>query len=251
MNIVTIIDQNWLDNELVRFVNYAGRAMPKTYTTPSHNITIEMNKYYLVVVYANKDHLKKLKKNPILAFFEKVSWVKKDPEKPGYLQYNILRFSLLKRFKLDECLYTDADVDICADLSGIARESPKPLLWMKSPCAINGMGELLQLLGLNGEHTDQNPHHNAGMLYMRQDFAKEYKAAAARVVGKYEPRMIGNAAFNVMIRTMDAKLHHKAPYKYDVIWWDNKQLATALAVHYCNDQGKKKRAFLQSVNPMG
>lgn len=248
MNIVTIIDENWLDNHMLRFMNLALRAMPQTETAPLSKRVLTLNTYYLVVVYSKKEDLKAMKALPLMKFFEKVSYVLKEPDAPGYMQYNALRFSLLKRFKLDECLYMDADVDICKSLHEIAGESDAPLLWCKSPCEIKGFRGLLNLLGLNGEHTDENPHSNAGMLYIRKDYKKEYLAACERVAATdVDPRMIGNAAFNVMIRTMKPKQHAKAPYKYGVIWWDNKNLNTALSVHFCNDNGKAKRIMLESV----
>lgn len=242
MNIVTIIDENWLNTHLVRFVNLAAKAMPKEQYGSYNGAVIPMNDYYMIVVYSDKAKLAEIKKLPIISFFKKVSYVLKDQEAPGYMQYNALRFSLLKRFKLDECLYSDADVDVFADLSPIAKESDASLLWMRSPCEVNGFGPLLQLLGLNGEHTDKNPHSNAGMLYIRKDYAKKYEAACERVAATdANPRMIGNAAFNVMLRSMDPKLHAKVPYKYDVIWWDYEKWPEALAIHYCNDEGKKER----------
>ena len=119
---------------------------------------------------------------------------------------------------------------------------------MRSPCEIAGFAPLLGLLGLSGEHTDENPHSNAGMLYIRKDYHKEYAAACERVAAtEANPRMIGNAAFNVMLRSMKPKQHAKIPYKYDVIWWDFAKWPGALAIHYCNDEGKKFREHRERI----
>ncbi len=245
MNIVTIVDSNWVNNHLGRFATLASRAMPKQYYVRQHDITIDLNKYFVVVVCepGTKDDMAG---NQVLAFFDEVHIVDREDGHPGYLQYNSIRFSLLERFGIDECLYTDADVDIFADISAIPKVSQAPLLWARSPCAIDGMDGLLSLLGL--PVGDDMPHHNAGTLYMRRDFKSEYEAAAARVVKTdYTPRMIGNAAFNVMVRSLPEDAHAEMPYKFGTIWWDAENLGKANLVHFCNDHGKAKRAWLDSV----
>lgn len=245
MNICTIIDENWLDFHAERFIRLALRAMPKRYIDKPMGVDIELNTYYLVIVH--RSDKKKLAEHPVVKKFDHVSWVKHDAEKPGYLQYNALRFSLLKRFKLDEVLYMDADVDIWANLKDIPRESDADLLWCKSPCEIAGMADLLQLVGLDGSYTEAMPHHNAGLLYMRKDFAKEYQAAAQKAIdAQYTPRMIGNGAFNIMVRSLKPEQHAQMPYKYGHIWWDNERKNTALTTHYCNDKGKEFRKYLDS-----
>jgi len=245
MNICTIVDENWLDTHLKWFMHKALRAMPKRYVNESMGVDVELNRYYLVVVH--RSDKEKLAQHPVVRQFDYVQYVEHDPDKPGYLQYNALRFSLLERFGIDQVLYTDADVNILGDLRGI-KTSTADLMWVKSPCEIAGMKALLELVGLPGDHIEGTPHHNAGLLYMRRDFHDEYLEAAQKAIdAEFTPRMIGNAAFNIMIRSLPLEDHCEAPYKYDTIWWDHAKLNEALAVHYCNDDGKRKREFLESV----
>jgi len=130
---------------------------------------------------------------------------------------------------------------------------PEPLLWVRSPIEPDGFGGLMAKLGLDGKLPC---FCNSGMLYLRRDFLKEYRAAAAECerVG-FNPRMIGNAAFNVMLRRMDSGDHAESPYYNDVLWHERDNPIVlirqngrdlpayhfARAVHYCNDHGKQRR----------
>ena len=244
MHVITICDTNpeWLDFHLYRFIRLARRAMP---TATYHAL--------IVAPYGPEPNAKTHK---ALKLFDDVRFVLPQ-EQVGYLYFNALRYSLLERFGLDECLYVDPDVDIFADLSDIPKQ-PESLLWCRSPVEPDGMGALVGNLELGGRLTDGNGEvwPNSGMLYMRRDFLDEYEKAAALVhQSGYNPRMIGNAAFMVMCRMLEDGTHAEMPYLNDVIWWEQFQpqtmvedgrfrataYAAAKAVHYCNDQGKACR----------
>jgi hypothetical protein len=232
MNVVTISDVSWVPNHLTRFIKLGRRAMPDA-------------KFHLLLVSDMRI------KHATLDRFDTVRYVKEDHSKPGYLYFNELRFSLLKRFKISELLFIDPDVDIFTDLSDVALLSAAPLLWVRSPIEPNGFSGLMRLLGL----AEGPPWGNCGMLYMRQSFNREYKRAADKVVSTdFNPRMCGNAAFNAMLRMLPDGTHFEIPYIYDVIWWDTQTMLKnkdgmvvsayqlAKAIHYCNENGKKRRA---------
>ena len=95
--------------------------------------------------------------------------------------------------------------------------------------------------------TDWELQHAANLGAIKRSVWKSNEAAQKAIDAEFTPRMIGNAAFNIMIRSLPLEDHCEAPYKYDTIWWDHAKLNEALAVHYCNDDGKRKREFLESV----
>ena len=236
MDIITICDQNWISNHLTRFIKLGQRAMPDA-------------KFHALIV--SNDRIK----HPTLDLFDSVRFCK-EKEQTGYLYWNELRYSLLKRFKLSECLYVDPDVDIFADISDIAEMHPKAeLMAVRSPVTPAGFDELFALLGISPA-TPSDPVINSGMMYLRRDLLKEYKAASKRAMDAgFNPRMIGNVSFSIMQRTLPPGSFGEIPYHYGLIWWDeqtsmlqeNGMTASAWmlakTVHYCNDQGKEYRAW--------
>jgi hypothetical protein len=255
LNVVTICDMNpnWVTFHLPRFLRLAKRAMPYA-------------KYYLVLCCDDGRQMcggvTGLLANdlPLLNDFDQVHYVKTDKEQPGYLFFNDLRFSLLERFGLDECLYVDADVDIMADISDIpAMSRDAQLMYCISPITPQGFEGLMRLVGVSAEP----PYVNAGMLYLRKDLQAEYRRAAQLAVqAQFNPRMIGNASFNIMQRMLPAEAQHEIPYTYGLIWWDKAKsksgitvevslpngptiastcYAAAKALHFCNDHGKQER----------
>jgi hypothetical protein len=205
------------------------------------------------------------KTHSALSRFDEVKYVLPE-DQVGYLHFNALRYSLLKRFGLDECLYVDPDVDIFASMEDIPDQSQADILWCRSPVEPAGMGALLKRLRIDGKLTEGDGKEiwpNSGMLYLRKDYLELYWAAAQEVLKTgYDPRMIGNAAFMVMCRMMDPSKHAEMPYSNDVIWWEEHNpvtrvansnglhttaFAIARAVHYCNDQGKAKRREIDEL----
>ena len=212
LNIVTITtgDPDWLGFHCKRFVRLAKRAMPHA-------------KYHILVVSDKHITKKQIKEHDVLSRFDVVKSVR--PKKQvGYSFFNELRYSLLRRFKLDECLYIDPDVDICADMSPVRDMSKANIGWVRSPVCPQGFDGLINMLNLGGKVLDGQKKeiwNNSGMLYLRKDYLKEYRAAVNDCIkAEFTPRMIGNAAFNVMLRRLDAKDHYEIPYEYGVIWWE-------------------------------
>lgn len=230
MNIITIVNTDWIPDHLSRFIKLAKLAMPD-------------HKYYALIVGEEMTH-------PVLDAFDVVEFVPPQDD-VGYLYFNRLRFSLLSRFNIDECLYIDADVDIYAPISDIPNISKAQIMACRSPVEPQGFSGLMKLIGLD----DQPPWINAGMIYMRTDMLDVYDAAAEAVkAAEFEPRMIGNASFNAMWRGLPDDLKCEIPYHYGCIWWDTQSVMQARSgemcraydlartLHFCNDQGKKRRA---------
>jgi len=225
MNVVTICNTEWLDTHTERFIRLARRAMPDA-------------SYTLVHVGKPKDAAKSKTANK---FDRVVSAVEK--KATGYLHYNAIRYTLCETLGMDEVVYIDPDVDIVADISHILEDCEDDIGWCRSPVEPAGFGDAMLSLGLG----NYPPWANSGTLVIRGNFSDEYLAAAEKLVSiKFTPRMIGNAAFSVMLRQGGIS-HSEIPYKYGTIWWDNEHLPMAQCVHYCNDHGKARRMALDAV----
>ena len=103
MNIITIVDKNWFDTHLKRFMYFAVRNIPCA-------------KFYLVIVVDYGDSTPQLPE-PAQALFEGIIYVERNTTYALFLYYDMLRGSLLRMFGLTEALYVDADVDILRDIS--------------------------------------------------------------------------------------------------------------------------------------
>ena len=249
MNIVTICDTNpdWLDFHLLRFIRLARRAMPDA--------------TYHALIVAPYGPEPNAKTHDSLKLFDVVRFVQPE-QQIGYLHYNALRYGLLERFGLSECLYVDPDVDMFAPPI-IPDQGKADIRWCRSPVCPAGMDGLITKLGLSGQLVDGEGREiwpNSGMLYLRRDHLDKYMTAAGHVHrAGYDPRMIGNASFMVMCR-MFRDMTAEMPYQNDVIWWERDNPVTqvihgnmrasaytiARGVHYCNDHGKAVRRAIDA-----
>ena len=228
VNVATICNAEWLDTHTERFIRLARRAMPDA-------------KYTLL--YIGEDAALMDSKTPDL--FDKVHTATiADKDAPGYLAYNAPRYGLCSLMDCDTVVYIDPDVDILSDISGLPDEHDTALGWCRSPFEPQGFAEAMRACGV----PDSGVWANSGTLLLRDDYTEQYSAASKLAIKSgIVPRMVGNAAFSVMLRGGNGIKHAEIPYKYGSIWHDLPNRSRALCLHYCNDHGKARRMALDSV----
>ena len=227
LNVATICNADWLDTHTERFIRLARRAMPDA------NFTL---------LYVGESDALKASKTPD-QFDRVLTATIADTDAPGYLAYNAPRYGLCSLMDCDTVVYLDPDIDVLADISALPDESETTLGWCRSPVEPAGFADAMKACGV----PDGGTWTNSGTLLLRGDYSEQYAAASVLAIKSgIDPRMVGNAAFSVMLRAGMVD-HDEIPYKYGSIWWDRDRLSRALCVHYCNDKGKARRMQLDGV----
>jgi len=227
LNVATICNAGWLNTHTARFIQLARKAMPDA------NFSL---------LYVGESDALKASKTPD-RFDRVLEATIADKDAPGYLAYNAPRYGLCSLMDCETVVYLDPDIDVLADISALPDECDTALGWCRSPVEPAGFAEAMRACGV----PDGGIWSNSGTLLLRGDYSEQYAAASQMAIKSgIDPRMVGNAAFSVMLRAGMVD-HAEIPYKYGSIWWDQTNYSRALCLHYCNDKGKARRDALASV----
>ena len=157
--------------------------------------------------------------------------------------FNEVRMGATEIFGVDEMLYLDCDCDVIENIEDIPKKSDKPLMFVKSPAIHKSFFNISQKLG----HGMPDWMGDNCLLYMREDFTERYKNARRKVRKvKNEPRVVGTANFNIMLRE-NPDIWDVLPKEYGTIWWQADKWLDAKIIQYCNDTGQEKRLKLEEI----
>ena len=223
MNILTIITPNWVDSHLARWLRYVQKNCPDA---------------DLLLYYVGGNGIKR----DFPGLREQFKQVIELPLE-GRAQFNRIRMSAVTDFKVQSCLYLDADCDVLESLAAIPEQTVgKSLAFVDSPAIHKSWSELCRKL--DKDESWSGWVGNNGLLWMTEDWGERYDKAVKVVEDSgISPRIIGTVAFNWMLRENDGWA--KLPYNYGVIWWDSDNFHGAKVVQYCNDNGQKKRVTME------
>jgi len=214
MRILTICTPDWYDAHLRRFVHYCKRAMPDVpigvlvacpsisdYTTDPRNVGIPIDEYIEV----------RLPRQSI-------------GPRDSLLWFDRERLNLAARFGDGPYLYSDPDVDVLDDLTGIEALCTGPQSVFAVPEPFCG-----------GRYV------NNGFLYVRGSVLDEYDAA---ICVRDMPQQEGWRRFAGLEQARPDTIG-RLPYYYNVIWHDVPAIERALSVHWCNSVGKRLRQWCE------
>jgi hypothetical protein len=252
--IATMCDIQWVKTHLLRFIRLGRRAMPdaRFCVAIMHDGQIPPIGSWLPE-WSTKTEVSK-----VLDLFDRVAQIKPEQDDDARRrQANRVRMQFCEVFDVPELLFIDADVDIYATIADVPKMNTKPVGWCMSPVMHQDWVATAKTIGYK---TDKVPCANNGMLFLRGDCSKPYRAAERVADGlMLNPRIKGLVTFNIMLHE-NPEAHWQIPYHYGHIWWDtttkvkNQSDGQVVCVHevartshFCGDGGKQARQNKDSL----
>ena len=227
MMVATIATVDWLELHVRRWLRYVRAAMPDA-------------KVGLVLYCGSMDQLDP--ETCVAYEFDALELV--NPAQAGMLEFDRVRMSMTELFRVEQCLYVDADADVYDDLSDLFEYvGDRSLLWVPSPVVNKHWLDDAQRLGY-GVPKDCA---NNGLLVLRKDWGAEWAAAVEKCggLGKDGKKTHGLTAFNAMLKD-NPDLHHALPPETSVTWFDVDRWGDARVLQYCGKHGQELRIGLEA-----